>query len=85
MTLHILAGSADAAGLISGNELLPLPAEKDGEYLIVSADAAGSIVLLEKRSVFPFILAAAVIGVLALGIARFQRWRRKNHTEEDTK
>ena len=85
VTLHILAGSADAAGLISGNELLPLPAEKDGEYLIVSADAAGSIVLLEKRSVFPFILAAAVIGVLALGIARFQRWRRKNHTEEDTK
>ena len=79
--LHVLAGSADAVGLITEHEILQIPVEKDQEYLIFSADTSGSIVLLKKRSILPFVLAAAVMGGIALGVIGFRKKRSGSWTK----
>ena len=79
--LHVLAGSADAVGIITENEIQQIPAEKDQDYLIFSADASGCIVLLKKRSMLPFVLAAAAMGGIALGIVKLRKKRGGNRTK----
>ena len=85
VTLHLLAEGRGSlmAGMVKDGVVELLDTEVDGSYLVFTAPAKGTIVILKKSQAWKYTAAAGAAAVLAavIGVVLVKKKRGKVHEE----